>query len=292
MSGTLKSVYALGQALRAIRQHFTSTLATFTTALVSFTLLFLLGLVLWNLDRVVASLERDLEIAAFLKPDASSEALLNQIQAWSEVSQVVLQSKDQALAALQLDYPYLAQAQELVDNPLPDTLRLKLQSPGQVVEIAQRLERLEGIEAVTYGGEVTERIIRVLDGTRIAANVLIFLLILNTLFSVMGTIRLSIENRRDELKVMMLVGATRGFAQAPFIWEGLLLTLAAGVVALGTGALAYGFVSDSLQTLLPFLPVLATNDLLQAGGALLLLALLLGWLGAFLSSRIHLKETE
>ncbi|RDI94834.1 ABC transporter permease [Meiothermus sp. QL-1] len=285
-------MYALAQALRSLRQHPTSTLATFFTALVSFSLLFLLGLLLWNLERVVDSLERELEVAAFLKPGAPAEALLNQIRAWPEVSEVRLQTKEEALALLQLDYPYLAQAREFIQNPLPDTLRIQLADPQQVREVGRRVARLEGVEGVEYGGALTEQLVRVLFGLRVAVNVLIGLLLLNTLFSVMGTIRLSIENRREELRVMQLVGATRGFIQGPFVAEGAMLTLGAGLVALGLGAFAYRFLAQSLQNLLPFVPVLGREDLVQAGLALLLLALLLGTLGAYLASRAHLRESD
>jgi cell division transport system permease protein len=285
-------VYALSQALRSLRQHPTSTLATFFTALVSFSLLFLLGLVLWNLDRVVASLERELEVAAFLKPDAQATAILNAIKAWPEVSEATLQTKEEALATLQLDYPYLAQAREFIQNPLPNTIRLKLSDPQQVREVGRRVARIEGVESVEYGGALTEQLVRVLAGLRIAVNILIVLLLLDTLFSVMGTIRLSIENRREELRVMQLVGATRRFIQGPFVAEGTLLTLAAGLVALGLGILSYRFLSEALQNLLPFIPVLAEGDLFRAALAMLVLAVLLGATGAYLASRANLREAD
>jgi len=285
-------VYALSQALRSLRQHLTSTLATFFTALVSFSLLFLLGLVLWNLDRVVASLERELEVAAFLKPDAQATAILNEIKTWPEVSEAKLQTKEEALATLQLDYPYLAQAREFIQNPLPDTIRLKLTDPQEVREVGRRVGRIEGVEDVEYGGALTEQLVRVLAGLRIAVNILIVLLLLDTLFSVMGTIRLSIENRREELRVMQLVGATRRFIQGPFVVEGTLLTLAAGLVALGLGVLSYRFLAEAMQNLLPFVPVLAGNDLVRAALAMLVLAVLLGATGAYLASRANLREAD
>lgn len=285
-------MYALSQALRSLRQHPTSTLATFFTALVSFSLLFLLGLVLWNLDRVVASLERELEVAAFLKPDAQATAILNEIKTWPEVSEAKLQTREEALATLQLDYPYLAQAREFIQNPLPDTLRLKLTDPQKVREVGRRVARIEGVDSVEYGGALTEQLVRVLAGLRIAVNILIVLLLLDTLFSVMGTIRLSIENRREELRVMQLVGATRRFIQGPFVAEGTLLTLTAGLAALGLGVLSYRFLAEALQNLLPFVPVLAGSDLTRAALAMLVLAVLLGATGAYLASRANLREAD
>lgn len=287
-------MYALSQAWRSLRQHITSTLATFFTALVSFSLLFLLGLLLWNLDRVVTSLQRELEVAAYFKPGVQTESILQQVKTWSEVAEAKLVTRDEALAQLQLDYPSLSQAQEFIQNPLPDTLVLRLKDTSKVKDVARRLERIEGIGAgnVEYGGAITEQLVRVLSGLRVAVNILIFMLLLDTLFSVMGTIRLSIENRREELRVMQLVGATRRFIQGPFMAEGVLLTALAALVALGLGSLSYRFLSSALQNLLPFVPVLNSNDLLQAGMAMLLLALLLGAVGAYIASRANLRESD
>jgi len=281
-------VYATREALRQILRHPTASLATFFTALVSFSLLYFLGLLLWNLERVVQSLERELEVAAFLQRGADVEALLTEIQAWPEVREVRLQSKEEALAQLILDYPYLAEAKDLVGNPLPDTLRLRLEAPGAVRAVAERLKRLPGVEGVEYGGELTERLVQVLSGSRLAMVLLVGLLLLNTFFSVMGSIRLSVESRKEALAI--LVGATRRFIQAPFVLEGTLLTLSAGLLAVLAGGGLYLALSQALQALLPFLPVLGPRDLLQTGILVLWLAVLLGASGAYMASRAYLRE--
>ncbi|TBH20037.1 cell division protein FtsX [Thermus thermamylovorans] len=283
-------MYALREALRQILRHPTSSLATFFTALVSFALLYFLGLLLWNLERVVQGLERELEVAAFLAREADVEALLGEVQNWPEVRAVRLEPKEEALAQLILDYPYLAEARDLVENPLPDTLRLKLSEPEAVREVAERLRRLPGVEGVEYGGELTERLVQVMAGSRVAMGLLVGLLLLNTFFSVMGAIRLSVESRREALGIMLLVGATRRFVQGPFVLEGVLLTLGAGILAVLFGGLLYRALAQAAQGLLPFLPVLGQDDLLRTGGVVLLLALVLGAGGAFMASRAHLKE--
>ena len=283
-------MYALGEALRQILRHPTASLATFFTALVSFALLYFLGLLLWNLEKVVQSLERELEVAAFLKNGASVEALLTEIQAWGEVGEVRLVPKEEALAQLVLDYPYLAEAKDLVENPLPDTLRLRLKSPEEVRAVAGRLKALPGVEGVEYGGELTERLVQVLSGSRMAMLLLVGLLLLNTFFSVMGAIRLSVESRKEALGIMLLVGATRRFIQAPFVLEGILLTLSAGALSVLAGGGLYLALARAAQGLLPFLPVLKPEDLLRTGLLVLLLALLLGAGGAYMASRAYLKE--
>ncbi|MFN3179335.1 MAG: cell division protein FtsX [Thermus sp.] len=283
-------MYALREGLRQILRHPTASLATFFTALVSFALLHFLGLVLWNLERVVHTLERELEVAAFLQKKADVEALLTEIQGWPEVGEVRLQSKEEALAQLVLDYPYLAEAKDLVENPLPDTLRLRLKDPEAVRQVAERLRKLPGVEGVEYGGELTERMVQVLSGSRLAMGVLVGLLLLNTFFSVMGSIRLSLESRKEALGIMLLVGATRRFIQAPFVVEGLLLTLGASLLAVSLGSLLYRGLAQALQGLLPFLPVLGAKDLWQTGLMVLALAAILGAGGAFMATRAYLRE--
>ncbi|MGQ9735136.1 MAG: cell division protein FtsX [Thermaceae bacterium] len=281
-------MYALTQALKQLLRHPTSSLATFSTALLSFFLLHLMGLILWNLGRVVDTLEGSLEVAAFLEEGANTEAILSEVQTWPEVKSVRLVSKEEALAELILDYPYLAEAKELVENPLPNTLRLTLNEPQAVREVAQRLKTLQGVEGVEYGGGLTERLLKILGGFRMGLGVLAVLLLLNTLFSVMSTIRLSVESRKEAIAIMLLVGAKRLFIQAPFIWEGLLLSLSAALLATSFSTLAYRFLAQSLQSLLPFLPVLSQNDVLRLSLGLLLLSFFLGAGGAFFASRAHM----
>lgn len=283
-------MYALSQALRSLRRHPNSTFATFTTALVSFTLLFLLSIVLWNLERVVSSAQSELEIAAFLAPETNPAELLPGIQAISGVAQVTIVTKEEALDELQAEYPYLRSAEDLVANPLPDTLRIELSDPALIAGVAEQLRVLPGVDQVEYGGEVTEGLVGFLAGLRVAANVLILLLIINTFFSVMGTIRLSIENRKDELDIMRLVGASRRTIEFPFVLEGLVLTLLAGVISVVLGNLAYRYAAQAVQNLLAFIPVLAPAELIQASGALVLLSILLGALGAWLTSRSYTVE--
>jgi len=283
-------VYALREALLALWRHPVSSLATLTTAAVSFTLLLLVGLFLWNLDRVIGAAEGELEVAVFLKPGADLAALQEAARRLPGVARVRAIPKDEALKELTAADPYLKGAAELLENPLPDTLIVTPRDAVALPELARALGRLPGVDGVEYGGRLTLELLRVARGVRLGALALILMLILNTFFSVMGTIRLSIENRKDELEVMQLVGASRGTILLPFVLEGLLLTLLAALVALAIAIPGYRYLAGALARFLAFLPTLGPADLATAAYALLLLAFFLGTVGGWLSSRAHLKE--
>ncbi len=286
----LEAVHALREAAIAIFRHPVSSLATLTTATVSFTLLLLAALTLWNLDRVVGAAERELTVAVFLSPEADLEAVRTRVAAWPEVAGVRAIPKEEAFRQLAEEQPWVAEVAELLHNPLPDTLLVTPESPGAMAELARRLAALPGVDQVEYGGRMTLELLRIARGVRIGTVVLVLMLILNTFFSVMGTIRLSIESRRDELEIMQLVGATRGMILLPFVAEGLLLTTAAALIAAAVALPVYRYLADALQRFYPFLPVLTSEDLLLASEGLFLLAFFLGTVGGWLSSRAQLKE--
>ncbi len=283
-------MYALREALLAIVRHPVSSLATLTTATVSFTLLLLAALALWNLDRVVGAAERELTVAVFLKPEATLTAVRDEVARWPEVREVRAIPKDEALKQLSREQPWVREVAKLLENPLPDTLLVVPQTPGAMALLAERLAALPGVEEVEYGGKLTLELLRVAQGIRVGAVVLVLMLILNTFFSVMGTIRLSIESRRDELEIMQLVGATRGMILLPFVVEGLLLTTAAALIATAVALPVYRYLAGELQRFYPFIPVLSPEDLLLASEGLFLLAFFLGTVGGWLSSRAQLKE--
>ncbi len=285
-------MFALREALLALVRHPVSTLATLVTALVSFTLLMLVGLLLWNLEKVVGSLEREVEIAVFLKPGADGAAFFQKVSRWPEVASVRYIPKDQALKALEADFPYLEGAAGYVENPLPDTLVIRPKAADQVAMLAQRLLGEAVVDRVDYGGRLTLELLRLARGVRLGAVGLILLLILNTFFSVMGTIRLSIENRRQELAIMQLVGATRGTVLLPFLVEGVLLTLSAALLAFGLALFAYRYLIGQVRALYPFLPALTLDELKLAASWLFLRAFCLGFCGSWLASRAQLKEVE
>ncbi len=283
-------MYALREALLAIVRHPVSSLATLTTAAVSFTLLLLSGFFLWNLDRVVGAAERELLIAVFLEPGADPEASARRVRNLGEVAAVRVIPKEEAMAELARDQPWVAEVAKLVENPLPDTLLVTPESAEAVAGLVERLGTVPGVAGVEYGGRLTLELVRLARGIRIGALALVFMLILNTFFSVMGTIRLSIESRKDELEVMQLVGATRGMILLPFVFEGFLLTLGAAVLAAAVAIPVYRYLSGELVRFYPFVPTLGPADLLLATEGLFLLAFLLGAVGGWLSSRARLRE--
>ncbi len=283
--------YALSQALRAVRGNWVASVATITTMTLSLTILAGFSLVSLNLNQVLAALQSELEVTAYLNEGADRSRLLDTVRGWPEVVRAEFIGKDRALAELVADLPSLSVAAGLVDNPLPDTLRMQLADPAQTSVVRVRLEQLPGVDGVEDGSDAVNTFLAVSEALRVVGVILIVVLLSSALFAIVNSIRAAITAREDEIEVQRLVGATRGFIRAPFLIEGFLLGLISATVTLGLVIPGYQLVIARLTPQLPFVPFVRDPALLgQVAGLLGLLAVLVGLVGSAISVSQHLRE--
>lgn len=288
-------MYALQQAMRAIRSNWVASVATITTMSLSLTILAFFSLTSLNLNRALADLQGELEISAFLTDDANAAQLMDAVRRWPEVqpASVSFVGKDQGLGDLLETYPSLRSAAGLVDNPLPDRIDLRLLDPSLTPLIRQRLLALPGVAEVEEGTEAVETFLAINDSLRVGGSILIVVLLSSALFAIVNSIRAAITARRREIEVMRLVGATRGFIRAPFLFEGFLLGLFSAVVTLALVLPGYQFIVARLWEQLPFFPFVRDPVLLaQVAGLLTALALLVGLVGSAISVSQYLRESH
>ncbi len=284
-------MYALAQAMRAIRANWVASVATITTMTLSLTILAGFSLLSVNLNQVLANLQNELEVSAFLADGAPVSQLMDTVRGWPEVARVDFVSKDQALARMVQDLPSLGQAAALIDNPLPDTLNIKLFDPAQTPVVRVRLEQLPGVSGVEDGSSAVETFLAINDALRVGGSVLIVVLLSAALFAIVNSIRAAITARREEIDVMRLVGANRTFIRAPFLVEGFLLGLISAVITLGLSVPAYQFMVLRLSDQLAFIPFVRDPTILgQIAALLAALSMLVGLVGSAISVSQYLRE--
>ena len=114
---------------------------------------------------------------------------------------------------------------------------------GQVV---QSLESVEGIAKVRADQDISNGFITVRNIAGVISIALIAILLIISVFIISNTIKLTTFDRRDEIAIMKMVGATDGFIRWPFVYEGLLLGLIGAAVAFGLQWLLYAAVSQGI----------------------------------------------
>jgi cell division transport system permease protein len=256
-----------------------------------------LALLLDNVERLGGSWQRAAQISLYMKLDvdaAQGEALREQILDMPDVAEASWISREQALDEFQQLSGLGEALRELPENPLPGVIVV---TPSQVDRdgleaLRQRLSQLSGVEQAQLDLLWVERLTAILKlGDRFVFG--LSLLLVATLLLVIGnTIRLHIENRRTEIEVVKLVGGTDGYVRRPFLYMGALYGLGAGIIAWLLLAYGLGWLNEAVVGLAGLygsdfgLSGVPADD----GLSLVLGAVLLGYIGAWLAVARHLSE--
>lgn len=284
-------MYALAQAMRAIRGNWVASISTITTMTLSLTMLAALSLLSANLSEALSSLQGELELAAYLGDEANVEGLISTVRAWPEVERLEFVSSDQALADMVANLPSLSRAASFVENPLPDTFHVRLHDPAQTQNVRFRLEQLPGVAEVDDSSQAVDTFLAIYDALRVGGSILIVVLLGAAVFAIVNSIRAAITARRQEIDVMRLVGASRSFIRAPFLLEGVMLGVISAVVALGLVIPGYQFGVARLSEQFSFVPFVRDPVVLGwIAGALAALAVLVGFVGSAIGLSQFLRE--
>ncbi|SHI01547.1 permease-like cell division protein FtsX [Ferrimonas marina] len=241
------------------------------------------------------------EINLFLQMDLAEsrqQALVTRLRGMPELIEVQWQSADAALEEFRQNAQFGDALAYLDDNPLPAVIRVLPSARHSGAEAARSLrDRLAGEPEVALARldlDWLQRLEALTATGRQAGAALGLLLLVAVVLITANTIRLSIMQRSDEIRVMKLVGATEGFIRRPFLYGGLWLGLLSALLALVLVNAMLVWLDGAMAQLLSLYRSQFRLDGLSAqqGSGLMLGACLLGWLGAYLSVRRHLRAIE
>jgi len=215
--------------------------ATFLTAIaIGVTLALPAGLhvLVQNVSAISYSWEGSLQASLFLEDDVSAErgrALVRELQKRQDVAKASYISREQSL----VEFRELSGFGEALDlladmNPLPAVIVVTPQRnlpQDRMQALMNALSSLPEVEVAKLDQQWLERLYAILAIIERAVLIIAGVLALAVMVTVGNTIRLEIENRRDEIVVMKLIGAPNSFIRRPFLYAGLWYGLAGGAVA-------------------------------------------------------------
>ena len=230
--------YTLREGLAGFRRAKLAAVTSVLALAVALVLIGIVGLLGWQGQNVAEALrQRASEVEVFLDDDASPEATARvgeRLAATAAVDSVRYVSHEEAAEIFREAF---GEEADLYDDAqfLPASFRVRLSgegaTPDSLAAFASAVERWAAVDEVAYDRasvEAVERNVRVFSGVGLAVALLV---VAAALFLVGNTVRLSIYARRMLIRTMKLVGATNGFIRRPFLIEGILQGLAAGVLA-------------------------------------------------------------
>ncbi len=260
-----------------------------------------LHVVLKNVQGVSAGWEDAVQISLFLNQGievAEARRIVEKISAMPSIDEVVHVTPQQALGEFR-QYSGFGDALEVLDeNPLPNVLLVRptkeASEPLLVEPLLHELRNLPSVEMAQLDMEWLKRLYAIMAIGERGVLVLAVLLALAVLLIVGNTIRLAIQNRRDEIEVQKLIGATDAFIQRPFLYSGLWQGVLGAVMAWLLVTLSLWLLHGPVQQLSLLYNSNFSLGSLEPVGVLVVLVAggLLGLLGAWLAVGRHLRDIE
>jgi cell division transport system permease protein len=290
----------LGSLGRIVNQPF-ATLMTMGVVAVALALPLLLSLFLSNMSTATGNWNNAFDLSVYMNKKASAArvaTVAKQLRQRGDVATVRVITADQALADFRDDSGFGKALDALSDNPLPDTLivtpTLPASTPQGTDALKLAIAAIADVQAVQLDTEWVKRLHAMLDILRRVVLLTAGLLGAGVVLIVGNTIRLDILNRRTEIEVMKLVGASDGFTRRPFLYSGVWYGLGGGLMALIVVAIAAVILAKPVDTLAK---LYGSQFRLRGLGfttavGVLALAVGLAWLGSWLAATRHIRGIE
>ena len=289
----------IGALGRLARQPFASLMIILVIA-ITLALPAALNLVVKNVTAISGGWEDALDFSVFLDESlnqSEAEGLARLIGQRADVDSVELVTADEALAEFKSQSGFGDALDHLSDNPLPHTLVVR-PSPANTSEslllLREELSNLPETDLVQIDTEWVQRFHAILD--IVQQSILIGSVLLGAAIVVIigNTIRLEIQNRRDEIEVTKLIGASNAFVRRPFLWSGFWYGLLGALLALAL--VQYGFTLlrptvTRLASLYQGQLDMLTLDMTQTG-SIVGIGVVLGLTGSWLAAARHMRAIE
>jgi len=253
-----------------------------------------------NARALGGSWDNALDFSVYLAPGTSrpeAEELKGLIAQRADVARVELIDADEALGEFREGSGFGAALDYLEENPLPHTLVIR-PAPGNTQEsvrlLHEELGNLPQADIVQVDTEWVRRFLAILDIVERAIGIGAILLGAAIVIIIGNTIRLDIENRRDEIEVTKLIGASNAFVRRPFLYSGFWYGLTGGLLALGLVAYGLYLLEDPVARLAGLYG--SRYELLSLGwtesGAIVGIGVSLGLVGSWLAAARHMRRIE
>jgi cell division transport system permease protein len=240
------------------------------------------------LKEVVNSWGSQLEISAYLKDNCDPNKIAKVVSQIPDVQVVEIVPKDIAWQEMQTTFKVAA-----INNPLPNTLHIKVTSANSVEKVALRLKSISKIEHIRYPLKVARSINKFRQFLEIAGVVVTAALTFATLTVIGNTIHLVIQARQQEIEILSLMGVSPWYIKGPLILQGasygMVASLAATLLILVMHFYVDPYVHSQLFAFMPFLPSDLNAFMLPTFIILLLLGVSVGASGGAWTSGKYIK---
>lgn len=294
--------YLIKEGFRNLKVNKLMSVASVT---VLFSCLMLIGIafmLLVNIEAFIDGIEAENVIMVYADVEAteidylSLGARLNEVEHIASIEKV---KKEQAYEDIlaELDEGLRTYLTSIDENPLPDAYRITVADMSQFENIVAEIRNnIDGIERVYENSTLARQLQGIRDSVTYISIGMIALLLVVSLFIISNTIKVTMFSRRLEISIMKSVGATNSFIRLPFMVEGIIIGIIAGILATGAVWGIYEFALGSFTAMLSGFGSSAKIEFLDyalyLAAAFVGIGIFTGIFGSATSIRKYLKERK
>ena len=281
--------YLFSEGIRGIFRHGFMSVAAVIVTVACLLIVGSFSAVTYNLSQIVDDMSKDNKVLAYIDDtysDAKARSVGTNINRIENVQDSRFVSREEVLqkfAAEQFENP-----EDLGDidaDTFEHRYSITLADNGLLKETMDELEQIPGVVEVKAANEVVDGLAAIQDILQVVSILVVVVLLVVSLLIISNTVKLAMYDRRDEIAIMKMVGATNGFIRLPFVVEGFLLGIVAAGMAFGLEWLIYDALAgkiasfDILKGAFDFVPFseLIGYMLLVFGGAGLFVGVVGSW---------------
>ena len=207
------------------------------------------SLVAYNANENLADLQRENAMVAFVDDsltESRAKGLQSKLEKVDNVADCTFVSRQEARDAYVAEYDEDDMYKDLAPEVFRHRYVIHLTDPDRIAETKQLVEEVAGIDEVRADEVISAGFITIRNVAGVISAALIAILLMVSLLIISNTIKLTTFDRREEIAIMKMVGATDGFIRWPFVFEGLLLGLFGAAIAFGLQWLLYVAIANGI----------------------------------------------
>ena len=255
--------YLLKEGIKGI---FTHGFMSFAAVCVTVACLLIVGsfsLLMYNVNIMVNDLNKTNEVLVFIDEnltEAEAKSVGTKINVIENVHQATFIPREEALENFVDDHEGTEAFNGLMAEDFRHRFSVVLQDNAYIEETVNQIQQISGVAKIRAEYELAEGFATMEQVIRIVSIGVISVLLVVSLLIISNTVKLAMYDRRDEIAIMKMVGATNGFIRLPFVVEGFTLGMMGAALAFGIEWLLYDALAtrvreaDTLQlfTFVPF----------------------------------------
>lgn len=283
--------YLMKEGIRGIFLHGFMSFAAVCVTVACLLIVGSFSSLIYNVNIMVEDLNKTNEILVYIDselPDAEAKSVGTQINQIENVQNSVFVSREEALENFVAEHQEDEAFSGVEATDLRHRYVVTLMDNSLMEETVTAIEGIAGVAKINAAYELAEGFTTLQDVLHIASLAVIAVLLVVSLLIISNTVKLAMYDRRDEIAIMKMVGATNGFIRLPFVVEGFTLGMMGAMLAFGLEWLMYdGLIMrlESVDTLKLFSFVPFTELLWPMIATFVAAGLFVGIVGSWTSIR-------